>query len=246
MRKLTTSTQPSEKRPSHIDSTIINASYPRSGNTFLNNIVSNYFLDDFVLFKQHSNEIISSNNQHTIADVNYVKTHDFELKGRAQFIDSFSSPVKFLIQIRHPLESISSYYEFALHHGDIDTDSISNWNSFLFHRLEYWKSFCDRWTTGFENDEYLVVKYEDLYNNTFSISKKVIELMSSADKFSSDRLNRAINDVKFLQYAQETNTLKKAKRDITQFRFFDLSQFREIESSLSDTYLDRLGIESVL
>ncbi|MDH4318131.1 MAG: hypothetical protein OEV64_07050, partial [Desulfobulbaceae bacterium] len=49
----------------------------------------------------------------------------------------------YLILIRHPIETIQSYYELLVHASGLP-DSLESWNSFQEHALEYWKSYVDK------------------------------------------------------------------------------------------------------
>ena len=145
-----------------ISGTIINVSYPRSGHRFLREILLNYFGDDFVFYESYSKTLLSGSNRPlAIKDVNYVKTHDFALEGEKVLTPDFAEGRRYLLQIRHPIESIASFYEFALKHNHVKKDSEKNWHLFLEDKLTYWKSFCDSWILNPPADS-ILVPYSEL------------------------------------------------------------------------------------
>ncbi|MEY8831016.1 hypothetical protein AB9K34_21805 [Sedimentitalea sp. XS_ASV28] len=64
-----------------------------------------------------------------IEDANCIKDHDFGLWNDKP--DRAVTPgVQYLIQYRHPLESVQSCFEFRVHHGR-NQDSVESWTEFL-------------------------------------------------------------------------------------------------------------------
>jgi len=223
--------------------TIINASYPRSGHRFLRNILSNYFGDELVFYESHQKILLGGTKGKTrVENANYIKTHDFELRGSAELLELFPTKRRYVVQIRHPLEAIASYYEFSLRHQHIRLDTQKEWKEFVGHRLTYWKNFYRCWIaeTNIRNSR-IVILYEDLYQSTFDQARQVIEFISG-ESCNRQTLGESLQKLDFTQYINDSHTKKNKKRDIRQFPHFDEHGFREIERELMEAYLLPIGI----
>lgn len=223
---------------------VINASFPRSGHRFLRELCMGYFAKEMRFFDSYSqNTIINGKlNNNAKRSGNYIKTHDFDLHGVELFKEKFPLRRKYLVQIRHPLASIASYYEFALKNNEVKQDSLKNWLLFLEEKLIYWKRFCEKWLVE-EKSSILLVTYEELYASTESELKRVIQFISGHNKVDEKRLATLIDNKSFNQYVGEDNSVKERKRDVTDFKYFNDALFKQIEGELDSRYLSPLGIK---
>ncbi len=223
----------------------INVSFPRSGHRFLRNICQSYFGKDL--------RFVTSNNvDFSSEEANYIKEHDFGLLNSTKGIP-ICSGTQYLIQYRHPLESLVSYFEFNVKHGII-TDDRDSWVTFLPRHIDYWKAFALKWYIANEkkNDRNLhIVRYSDLYIHTFTISKRVIEFLTKEQlHVDEQRLQAAVNKYKkgFFRYAEDQNNnanLVVTARNIRNFKYFG-RDFYELEEELKSSFLDPLGIKTIL
>jgi len=222
---------------------VINASFPRSGHRFLRELCMSYFAKEMCFFDSYSqNRIVNGRLQKdTNSPSNYIKTHDFDLLGFDIFKEQFPLRRKYIVQVRHPLEAIASYYEFALKNGEVKQDTKVNWLNFLKEKLSYWKGFCKAWLTE-ESSSVLLVTYNDLYHSTESELKRIIRFISGADKVDEPRLSTLISKKSFNQYVGEKDSAKSKKRDVSDFKYFDKALFKAIEDELFTSYLSPLGI----
>lgn len=234
----------SETSPStEIQGTIINVSFPRSGHRFLREILTDYFEDCLTFFESYSQDAVSHPGQsRSLKNANYVKTHDFDLVGHKVLYEDFPGSRRYLIQIRHPLESIASFYEFSLKHGHVRNDNKLAWRLFLAKNLNYWKRFCEVWLLKEQADS-LLITYEELCADTYQAAKNAIGFLSNSPSLDSDRLTRVIKKQDFLQYVGDTQRKKHGKRQLELFNYFDLSDFRKMETALIEAYLQPLGIK---
>lgn len=137
----------------------------------------------------------------------------------------------YLILIRHPIESIQSYYEFSVRNSGFH-DSIETWNVFYKHTLDYWTSFVDKWILN--TNDYLiknktVVLYEDLATNTELALSRIVSC------YDYKKLNKKlIKKIAKLRYS--------SSRNIADFKYFDAKSFEDIQEKLHDSYLRPLGI----
>jgi hypothetical protein len=226
-----------------ISGVIINACYPRSGNAFLWKILFNYFGSKLIFYEPYEKQVVRRSS--SVADinrVNFVKTHDFDLEGRNVLLDTFPDHRRYLVQIRHPLESIASYWEFSLRHGHILTDDMKSWKAFLTKKLRYWKLFCSVWQNESRGDS-LTISYDDLYSDRLKTAEKVVGFMTLENSVDEEKLNKAIENSAFLQYEEDQKSKKSERRNLAEFKYFDLDEFQKIEKKLVKTYLVPFGIK---
>lgn len=220
----------------------VNPCFPRSGHRFLRSICQTYFGKDMKFKSVHMVK------DRAIEDANYVKDHDFGLWNDKP--DCAVTPeAQYLIQYRHPLESVQSYFEFRVHHGR-NKDTAESWAEFLPWGMDYWKAFVGKWCLDAERMQGVrchVVRYGDLYADTMgSVESAITFLTGGQEEIDRDRLEKAVGQFTggFARYAQEQSegarTVKRA-RDIRDFRYFDESLY-EIEDSLAADYLAPLGL----
>ncbi len=230
------------KSAEEIQGTIINASFPRSGHRFLREIISGYFDDRFVFYESYTKKVINQSDHNVkLKTVNYVKTHDFHLVGREVLFFEFPNNRRYLVQIRHPLESITSYYEFSLKHGQIHLDDEATWRVFLIENLKYWKRFSEIWVMKKQADS-LLINYDDLCVDTFKSAEKAILFLTGQTSLDSGRLVRVIEDHEFLQYVGDTESKKYSRRKLKSFSHFNATEFEKIECALVEKYLRPIGI----
>lgn len=224
----------------------INACFPRSGHRFLRQLVAKALGNDFRFCDYHPVGDGSNINKQQLDKANYVKAHDFEVLGPRILEAEFGEKRRFLIQVRHPLFSIASYYEFALKHGFVPQDTKSAWMAFLQSRLEYWKNFVDAWVIkNQEAHNFLLVTYEDLASSPLNELRKVLTFLQPSNNYSDSELLDVINQVPFYQYSNEEESEKQSLRRLTSFPYFDKKVFSKIEKELAGRYLAPVNIDTV-
>lgn len=226
---------------------VINASFPRSGHRFLRELCMGYYAKEMYFFDSYSQNMIVDGRleKNTTLPANYIKTHDFDLQGFNVFKDLFPIRRKYIVQVRHPLEAIASYYEFALKNNEVLKDSQKNWEIFLREKLAYWKAFCATWLAE-ESSSVLLVTYENLYHATEHELKRVIQFISDEQIIDEQRILSLIKKKSFNQYVGEKNSSKTKKRELSSFQYFNKQKFESIENELFSSYLNPLGIKRLL
>jgi Sulfotransferase domain len=223
-----------------------NVCFPRSGHRFLRDMCSAYFGGDLKFRDIHQKSGFS------LEEANYIKDHDFGLLNHNKGIPILPE-MRYLIQYRHPLESLVSYFEFQVKHGLLN-DNREAWDIFLPKHLDYWKSFVDKWCISTQKNNNLIlhkVRYSDLYADTFQRMKEVIRFLTNEKSFvDEDRLEKAIMQFKsgFTRYVEDAKSdisLIRGARDIENFKYFD-DVFYALEKELKSNFLDPLGIETVI
>jgi hypothetical protein len=212
-----------------IKGSVINASFPRSGHRFLKDHLARILGSEYHYFDHYHNKDSTGKN--------FAKTHDFQLLGRNVLSQEFPSHRKYIVQIRHPLESIISYYEFKLHWNRIEVDLEHVFQRHLEKQLGKWKRFCDTWCLP-PMDDRLIVTYQELYASPLDTLVQVCEFMADC-KIDAD--NFATANVDFRRYYSDSEGQSRA-RSISEFRYFDKDKFKQIEDELLADYLIPLGI----
>lgn len=228
---------------------IVNASFPRSGHRFLRELCLGYFSHEMRFLDSYSMTATADGgkSKRRTPPANYIKTHDFELQGLDVLKAEFPLRRKYIVQVRHPLEAIASYYEFARKTNEVKKDTKSDWLTFLDKKLVYWKRFCETWLAQ-ESASVLLVTYESLYHLTELELKKVVQFITGDQSVDNERLSLIVSKNKkaFNQYAAEDDSAKVEKRDISKFSYFDEDRFQSIEDELFHSYLHPLGIVRLL
>ncbi|WP_298637119.1 sulfotransferase domain-containing protein [uncultured Umboniibacter sp.] len=212
-----------------IKGSVINASFPRSGHRFLK--------DHLVLILGSEYRYFDHYHDTDATGKNFAKTHDFELLGRNVLSQEFPNRRKYIVQVRHPLESIISYYEFKLHWNRIKVDTEQVFQRHLKKQLGKWKRFCDTWCLP-PMDDRLIVTYQDLYTHPLKTLVEVCEFMGEC---RIDNDNFATAKVDFRRYYSDSEGQPRA-RSISDFRYFNEEKFELIEQEVLTDYLVPLGI----
>lgn len=219
----------------------VNVCFPRSGHRFLRHLCQAYFGSDLRFREEHQGF------GYSYEEANYIKDHDFGLlNGKAGI--GIVPENRYLIQFRHPLESLVSHYEFQLKHGKV-ADSRAEWERFLTGRISYWINFVEKWCLPAElGSPFLRVKYSDLASDPGATLTRVILFITDDDRaVNRVRVEKAVKrwGSGFARYVEEKENKEKwvtQRRDVRAFRFFDES-FAALEARLKVPYLDPLGLK---
>jgi hypothetical protein len=167
---------------------------------------------------------------------NFQKQHDkrLELQPLPGYV--------YLVQYRHPLESLVSYYSWTLKNRPTSLpeagNSERNWLAFLGlansqnipEQLAYWRGFVSKWVLSSMTYPRLSVSYSALVDQPEEQLADVVRFMTQT-KTPDRALIRAI--VK--------NMSVRRRRAIEDFRFYDRRYFSQLESLVAPE-LDALGI----
>jgi hypothetical protein len=213
---------------------VVNACFPRSGHRMLREILERYFGDDFVFYEPYEKKILCTDptkrNRHS---VNYLKTHDFKLEGPRVAARFRCENKMHLIQIRRPLESIVSYYEFSLKHGAVSRDSESNWRNFLKKNLTYWSRFYETWINQ-DIPNRCVTVYEDLVSDVITTAANVILFLCPDQEVDLRELDKIVSSQPFLRYVGDHSSQLHRKRELSEFNYYNELEFRSIEDAMME------------
>lgn len=217
----------------------VNVCFPRSGHRFLRNLCQAYFGRDFKFRENHQGL------GYSFGEANYIKDHDLALLRGGAGIPILPEN-RYLIQFRHPLESLVSYYEFQVRHGRLG-DSKDEWEHFLMERLTYWTYFAQKWCLpNVLGSPFLRVRYSDLCSDSHATLTRVILFLTDDGTVDVGRVDKVVRGLEssFARYVDEEKARDQwvtQRRDVREFKFFDES-FAAVEERLKKDYLDLLGL----
>lgn len=183
--------------------------------------------------------------------VNYLKDHDFGL-ARGNSGISLEKENRYIVQYRHPIESIVSHYEMRLFHG-YDNDTEQSWKRFLDSSLNFWKRFVEKWCLRDLSPmglRVLRIPYSELCDDPLSVLRRVVEFAPLDGKDpDSERLQAAYdkNTGSFARYVEHHNEGKKnltKRRDVRDFKYYS-EDFALLEETLHSSYLGPLKINTL-
>ena len=179
-------------------------------------------------------------------DANYIKVHDRGVIERGRGLRPTTSH-RYLIQYRHPIESIQSLFEFALHHeqGKLQ-DTADDWRGFLETNLAYWKRFVAKWCLELDAEVAAGahrVEYERLCTDTEATLRGAVAFLNPGGVIDEQRLTDAVGAYSnvITRYVEDQRNKAVQRRDATAFRYFDDSLLA-LENELAADYLAPLGI----
>lgn len=195
---------------------VYTVSFPRSGHYLLMWILEEYFGDQFAYCDnfQHCTSIPCKDPRN-----NYHKNHDFSLTSPKQRGE------KYLTQVRHPYESIASWFELALPKAGQApfADTKEEWDRWLEEKINYWRGFVSKWIFSNQPSTNKVILYHDLTDCLYSNSADVIEYMNPGVPIDQERLGNIVE-----------GRLRNELRDVRSFRYFDEQQLADTEARVSD------------
>ncbi len=247
------------------------ASYPKSGNTFLRLLLTNYFFDnenlnqfDLIkkipkfekkdLFENILNKKINSENFDYINDSLFVqeelcnnynpyelifKTHHFYGSIDGKKFTSSKYTNFFIYIVRDPREVLVSY---AHHSGMSINDCFevfidkSMGHKKIFETIIRWDYHYKSWKS-FKSVPNIIIKYEDLIDNTEKILYEILQELSKI-------LNFSINNYKIKKSIKknEFSSLKKLEKKI---KFHESSNNNFFRSGKKDTWKDILTSQQI-
>ena len=201
-------------------------SFPRSGHHLLVRCLTQMYGEHFQYcdFYNHCRKTPCRN-----AKTNFQKNHDFKLNL------SFPETQRCLIQYRHPIESISSWFELALTEPNLWErvtlrDNQNSWETFFNNKLSYWKQFIEKWVLQPDAKRQMLVPYHLLVQNPVKQLTQIAEFIwpsVSVPEFKFDWV------LKIQEIAP--------KRTALEFRHCSHAWIEKMENELED-YLVRAAI----
>ena len=232
--------------------------FPRSGHHLLVNILLKYFSEN-IFFPEISdtkvdkqcNKVVCGGDFHyceyyhhcrtsPCADprTNFQKNHDFD--GRVQNCRNNY----YVIQYRHPLECLISFFEWWNARARKHKTSQEDWFRFIYGNpskklslghakywikknvlisyshpfLQSWRFFVKKWIIENKNPNTYTLLYDDLIHNSLRKAEEVIKFINP-EKLIKIELIRDVCK----------HTTRQKKRDITKYRYWDYKLFRNME-----------------
>ncbi len=222
-----------------INGQIYNMCFPRSGHRFLRNMLEDYFGKELKHCSVYNTDNIRER-------YNYIKDHDIGLSEARMKEAVFDPGRKYIVQFRHPLYSLTSWYEYRLIKRKIN-DSQNNWRLFMKVQLKYWERFANKWVISKQGASNICfVLYEDLVSNTDVVLKNIILFITGLDAINDAALKKSVsaysNKIHRYLIDQKLGNNTVPARDITESKYFDRDLFEKIEVELKNDYLEPMGI----
>ena len=216
-------------------------SVPRSGHHLLVNCLKDYFGDKLGYCGN-----VFRTDPFSNSEITFQKNHDFSL-------DLPVEPgLKYLVQYRHPLESLISWYRWVVRNGiqaemnygwrplinkkapfwSLYTrrNTQTRWHAFLEKRIPWWTKFISKWIIDIDHPSVCHVDYAGFIRDPFNTLSQVLIFFEPVEDLDKKRLLEIIakHDI-------------RPKSNIKEFEYYDERIFRNIEKELID-YLDTAGI----
>ncbi|MDC7218883.1 MAG: sulfotransferase [Spirochaetales bacterium] len=196
--------------------------YPRSGHHFLIHKILYPICNNPLNYCEcydHCNTVPCPDNRRI------QKSHDFLLK------DPILENFKYLIQYRHPYESIVSFFKLMETENNVNYQyDRKGWNDFLNNKIDYWLAFMDKWagSQSLFNNDVMHVQYSQLINDLEETVTKITHFIE-IDDYDKSKLQE-INPRKL------TNTRN--------FEYFKLRDIWKVDRRCKEA-IKRLQIEKV-
>jgi hypothetical protein len=120
------------------------ASFPRSGSQFLVDGLRAAMGDRLKWCEGYEEPFLPDHH-------NMLKTHDFSLT------DSPHADWGVIVQLRHPLDAIPSWFEVQLKYGDV-TDDYESWIRWARQAFVFWSKFVRKWVLN-SHTEMVILHY---------------------------------------------------------------------------------------
>ena len=216
---------------------ILSVSMPRSGHHLLVRLLQAYYGEQFSycdyygVEKKDCCQKIPCIQVSRYLDGDYIfvqKNHDHRLQ------DPFLSEYKYIVQYRHPIPRSVSNFEVFVKNRNVKSKEIhkkrntsNSFYDFLERDAKYYIDFYQKYIApNFPN--VLVLQYEYLVDNPKESLKKIVNFIQNDDEFSSFKWSTASSELKFAN----RKGVKFAKRNIFDFRFFDVEKIKRIEENI--------------
>jgi hypothetical protein len=164
------------------------------------------------------------------ARTNLQKCHDFDL--RLPRVPGWI----YVVQYRHPLEAIVSWYEAELRHrhkvrpGETSLrkafkltllqDSEFYWQFFLAKYVRFWRRFVAKWAM-MPPEGALLLSYGDFVRQPVESLARIAEAVATVDTPERSRIEAVVREQRIGE-----------RRSIGHFRYYDARQFGRIEEKL--------------
>tara|TARA_Y100001936_G_C15966661_1_gene608722 strand:+ start:100 stop:951 length:852 start_codon:yes stop_codon:yes gene_type:complete len=262
------------------------SSFPKSGNTWLRLLISNYFYNNKGLFDpnvigyipkfplekyvQHirrdlGSEISINNiskvwvkNQELLSKEKgryiFVKNHNAFLKIRGHELSNENFSAASIYLIRDPRDVVVSYAKWMQKSYDeiISQCILSDLNNLYYvkgksHQADIeiigsWKINYISWKNGMKNIPKIIIKYEDLLENTSKCFQILINFLSKIMNFPPDvkKMDLAINNSNFekLQKFEKENKFLENKNN--PFKFFRKGESEQWKKELNKIQISKI------
>ena len=201
-------------------------SYPKSGNTWMRFLLINY------VFNSRRDQLIYNDLENFIPSIHKsTASHINNLKGfriiKSHFVKLHYPKIVYIV--RDGRDALVSYYYYTMQLRGFKGTFEDFYNFDLNSGAETWDQHLNK-ALSYKNkkpDKILIVKYEDLKNDTAEVLTKIIHFIGL--ELDKDQLNYAINSSSFknLKNMQEQTGVKVEDKPINFFRKGKSNQWKD-------------------
>lgn len=227
---------------------VFNVTYPRSGHTLLWRCLRAYLRErlHYCEHYTHCRRVPCLDARTT-----WQKSHDFRLEL------PIVQDAMYVIQYRHPLESVTSWYLWELDQGIraedsglpladilsssyhwkrlsefVTPDSPRRWRRFMFEKLQFWQLFVHRWVFGDVPNRHLL-NYRDFITQGETSLARMLRVGWPEEELDEGLVARVVDGHKFV-----------LRNKLPAFRYYDPEFFQLAERTVLPE-LERLSIEPI-
>ena len=211
-------------------------SYPRSGHHLTVRIVKHYFRDEFKYcsFYETGSEGCCRSFPCQDSSVTMTKNHDMEVLQPDGGLEKLPS-IPYLVLVRNFLDAVVSDYQLFLREH---TDSREAWEGFSQRKATYYRAFVQKWAIASDNLEKVIVRYEDLTDNSLNTFSRIVKLFAPQRQVKSWHLKRLIENAALEDVKPDATKVIKHfgvhnRRRIEDFHHFCPEYFGRLEEMVS-------------
>jgi hypothetical protein len=142
--------------------------------------------------------------------------------------------VDYLIQYRHPLPSICSWFTWTVGTGEWPDASDHGWRRLADDCIEVWRSFIRKWVLDFDGPRAVKISYESLLADPADCCRELVRLFAPDRSVDEQRIARRLSRAPM-----------QSRRALEQFVHYDREQFAALERRAAEE-IEAVGLPLLL
>jgi hypothetical protein len=129
----------------------------------------------------------------------------------------------YLIQYRHPLEAIASWFTWRVKLKEWADGSEAGWRQFVEMALPIWQRFVRKWVIDFEHPRSLTLRYDEVMADPRAACVALVRFFGSGQPADENRVAELLQREPMCP-----------RRRLEEFKYFDRGQFAALEARVRD------------